>query len=200
MPLTRKTRIREQTRSGCLRLRTSLLLLHLILQSFDQETYLPEQVVASLLEELGIHYLLEREGLHACKLWSDVLSLGELQCLACVRMLYQLAETSAAPTETADPGIETRTRTRTETEGVSRAGQTLSDGCCCRWAILDECTSAMDASVETNFFRFAAAQGISVVSLSQRESAAVAESEAPEEQRRTRLLKLGTGVLGWKLE
>ena len=202
MPLTRKTRIREQTRSGCLRLRTSLLLLHLISQSFDRETYLPEQVVTSLLEELGIHYLLEREGLHACKLWSDVLSLGELQCLACVRMLYQLAETSAGPTtETADPGIGTRTRTGTETGGVSRAGQTLSDGCCCRWAILDECTSAMDAAVETNFFRFAAAQGISVESFSQRKSAAVTESEAPEEQRRgTRLLKLGTGALGWKLE
>ena len=156
------------------------------------------QVVVSLLDKLGIHYLLEREGLHSCKLWSDVLSLGELQCLACVRMLYQLVETSAAPTESADPGIGTRTGT--ETEGLSRAGQTLSHGGCCRWAILDESTSAMDAAVETNFFRYALSQGISVVSLSQRDSAAVAEGEALEGQRRTRLLTLGTGVLGWELE
>ena len=66
-----------------------------------------------------------------------------------------------------------------------------------KWAILDDCTSAMDAAVEKMFFRYAASQGISVVSFSQRERAAVDENDI---KACTRLLTLGTGVLGWELE
>jgi len=141
-----------------------------------------QAVVTTLLEQLGIQYLLEREGLHSCKLWSDVLSLGELQCLACVRLLYQLLDTTASSTESTD-GMWT--------------GQKVPEHRCGRWAILDDCTSAMDAAVEKTFFRYAASHGISLVSLSQRESAAFDENEV---QGRTRLLTLGADVLDWELE
>jgi ATP-binding cassette subfamily D (ALD) long-chain fatty acid import protein len=146
-------------------------------------------VVTALLEQLGIQYLPEREGLDSCKLWSDVLSLGELQCLACVRLLYQLLDTTASSTAVAGPGVWT--------------GQKVLERCCGRWAILDDCTSAMDAAVERNFFQYAASQGISVVSFSQREKAAVPGAtilRLENEVHQTSLLTLGAGVLGWELE
>ena len=135
-----------------------------------------QAVVTTLLKQLDIQYLIEREGLHSCKLWSDVLSLGELQSLACVRMLYQLLGKAAL---------------------CAGAGNTTMG--CCRWAILDDCTSAMDAAAETRFFQYAASHGISVLSFSQREAAA-AEDEKQQKERATRLLTLGSGVNGWELK
>lgn len=145
-----------------------------------------QRIVAELLEQLGIHYLAEREGLSSCRLWSDVLSLGELQCLGCARILYHLLGTSALSRAAADAG--------------TMAGRQAPEHCPYRWAILDECTFAMDAAVEKSFFRYAASQEISLLSFSQRESAAVVEDQAQEKCGRTRLLTLGVGALGWELD
>jgi ABC-type uncharacterized transport system fused permease/ATPase subunit len=136
-----------------------------------------QALVATLLQELGVMHLAEREGWDTKKLWCDVLSLGELQCLGCVRMLYHIHTNTKLP-----PAADAKEEEEEEEE----------EGCrCCSWAILDECTSALDAAVEESFFQYAAAQGISMVVFSDRDSAAQGD---------TRLLKLGAaGPLGWEL-
>ena len=49
-----------------------------------------KRLIRPLLAELGIDYVVEREGWTGQKHWADVLSLGEQQCLGCVRMFYHL--------------------------------------------------------------------------------------------------------------
>jgi len=130
-----------------------------------------------LLKELGVMYLVEREGWDSCKHWADVFSLGQLQCLGCVRMLFHL-------TAAADDGSSGG-----EGESSRVGGTTTSFG------IMDECTSALEPELEERIYRCAASKGISLVTFSQRESAAAAATTT-----QTRVLSLGVATpCGWEL-
>ena len=123
-------------------------------------------------------YLVEREGWDSCKHWADVFSLGQLQCLGCVRMPFQL-------TAAADDGSSGG-----EGESSRVGGTTTSFG------IMDECTSALEPELEERIYRCAASKGISLLTFSQRESAAAAAATTTQ----TRVLSLGVATpCGWEL-
>eukprot|EP01046_Picozoa_sp_COSAG06_P006599 COSAG06_NODE_312_length_17767_cov_17.644895_2_plen_387_part_00 len=131
-----------------------------------------------LLKELGVMYLVEREGWDSCKHWADVFSLGQLQCLGCVRMLFHL-------TTAADDGSSGG-----EDESSRVRGTTTS-----AFGIMDECTSALEPELEERIYRCAASKGISLLTFSQRESTAAAATTT-----QTRVLSLGVASpCGWEL-
>lgn len=81
-------------------------------------------IIHKYLEQLHVDYLIKREGWVVCRHWVDVLSLGELQCLALARVLFCLHHS-------------TRRRTTTRYS----------------WLFLDDCTSALTADVEAKVYR-----------------------------------------------
>ena len=112
-----------------------------------------EAKMMSLLELVGIPYLVEREGgWDAVQQWENVLSLGEQERMGCARLFYQ------GP----------------------------------KFAILDECTSAVSIDVEEALYRAAKERGITSITISQRLAL---------EEFHTRELRMGDceGKTGWKI-
>ena len=88
------------------------------------------------LEKLGLGYLVERYGWKDGRYWDEVLSLGEQQALGCVRMLYHLSQLDS---------------TQEQQQGQPK------------WAIMDECTSAISAGTKATLFALMESNGINVV-------------------------------------
>eukprot|EP01043_Picozoa_sp_COSAG02_P011929 COSAG02_NODE_448_length_22102_cov_11.767032_16_plen_778_part_00 len=84
------------------------------------------------LERLGAEYLIKREGWAVRRHWVDVLSLGELQCLAVTRALFQIGYMRSPQMDTTSP----------QRSACSR----------CSWLLLDDCTSALTAEVEAQVY------------------------------------------------
>lgn len=85
-----------------------------------------------LLEGFGADYVIKREGWIVCRHWVDVLSLGELQCLALARAFFLLSYNGSR-----------LTGTTTEPSAPSQYS----------WLFLDDCTSALTAEVEAKVYR-----------------------------------------------
>jgi ABC-type uncharacterized transport system fused permease/ATPase subunit len=84
-----------------------------------------------LLESLGVNYLIKREGWTVRRHWVDVLSLGELQCLAVTRALFQI-------------GHKRSPRMKSSAQGSATPHYS--------WLLLDDCTSALSAEVEAQLY------------------------------------------------
>lgn len=103
-------------------------------------------VLSLYLQEVGVVYLVERYGWNSKRHWGDVLSLGEQQCLACIRMIFHLHPENLETTPPAD---------RRQQDSCSRdvPGRQLVVGP--KWAVMDECTSALAGDKEAKIYRLA---------------------------------------------
>jgi len=111
-------------------------------------TKMSKDQLANLLEIVDLKYLLEREGEVD---WERVLSLGEQQRLAMVRLLFH------SP----------------------------------KFAVLDECTSAVSAEMERRFYTFCADRSITCITISHRPAL---------QHFHDQVLSIGIGKKGYKLD